>query len=168
MDRNHYLLVKSQYEHSYPDATGLFQTILDLGGQIGLMAALELLQACVLEKRLGWYERVGHSLERTGDPLQDGYHLFYESYLHVALPQDGEIIALSPGRMVTRWWNRCPTLEACQKLGLDTRVVCRRAYEAPVQALLDKVDPRLRFRRNYAAIRPYTPYCEEILEITAQ
>jgi hypothetical protein len=32
-----------------------------------------------------------------------------------------------------------------------------------VQEVLQKLDPRLRFTRNYAAIRPYAPYCEEII-----
>ncbi|HVN55897.1 MAG TPA: hypothetical protein VMT46_16305 [Anaerolineaceae bacterium] len=159
-------LVKSEYESSYPDATALFQTILDLSTRIGLGAALALLEDCVFEKRLAWFERAGGFMERSADPLRDGYRLFYEKYLHVAVPQEGEIVEAGPRRMVTRWWNRCPTLEACQKLGLDTRVVCRQVYERPVEALLSRLDPRLRFRRNYAAIRPYTPYCEEILEIT--
>ena len=165
MNAQFYHRVKSQYEHSFPDATGLFQTIQELAGEIGLDSALEILQGCVFEKRLAWYENVGHTFERTGDPLLDGYRLFYENYLHVAVPADGEIVERTEQYMVTRWWNRCPTLEACQKLGLDTRVVCRRVYQEPVEALLRKVDPCLRFRRNYTAIRPYAAYCEEILEV---
>ncbi|MFN2232542.1 MAG: nucleoside deaminase, partial [Anaerolineae bacterium] len=81
----------------------------------------------------------------------------------LSVPADGEIVAWDERRMVTRWWNRCPTLEACQALGLDTRVICRLAYHGPVQAFLSRIEPRLRFDRNYDALRPHTPYCEEIL-----
>lgn len=98
-------------------------------------------------------------MSRAGDPLLDGYHIFYETYLGLSVPADGEIIEQNERRMVMRWWNACPTLAACQKLGLDTRQVCRRAYHRPVQAFLRRIDPRLRFDRNYEALRPYQPYC---------
>jgi tRNA(adenine34) deaminase len=67
--------------------------------------------------------------------------------------------------MTVRWRNPCPTLEACQKLGLDTQVVCKLAYEKPVQAMLSRLDPRLKFTRNYGALRPVSPYCEESIEL---
>jgi hypothetical protein len=44
-------------------------------------------------------------------------------------------------------------------------VVCKGAYHKPVQTFLDRVDPRLKFDRNYSSLRPYTDYCEEILEL---
>ena len=50
-----------------------------------------------------------------------------------------------------------------QALGLDTRQVCRKAYHLPVQKFLSRVHPRLRFERNYEVLRPYAPYCEEII-----
>ena len=103
------------------------------------------------------------AIEKTGNPLIDGYKLFYESYLGLSIPQDGEIIEKTNRRLVTRWWNRRPTLEACQKLGLDIREICKKVYHKPVQVLLSKIDPRLRFKRNYQALRPYAPYCEEII-----
>lgn len=116
-----------------------------------------------LKKRLSWFDRNEKALERTGNPVIDGYKMFYESYLGLSIPRDGEIIEATDGQLVTRWWNTCPTLEACQKLGLDTREICKKVYHQPVQALLSKVDQRLRFKRNYEALRPYTPYCEEII-----
>ena len=57
--------------------------------------------------------------------------------------------------------NPCPTLEACARLGLDTRVICRRVYEKSTQAFLSKLDPELRFLRDYQAIRPHAPGCRE-------
>ena len=64
--------------------------------------------------------------------------------------------------IIWRSTNFCPTLEACRRLGLDTRVVCRAATEGAVQALIARLDPRLRFSRNYeTGIRPHADYCEE-------
>jgi tRNA(adenine34) deaminase len=62
------------------------------------------------------------------------------------------------------FWERrdpCPTLAACESLGLDTRVVCRRVCEKPAQALLTHLDPRLRFVRDYDRLRPHETSCRE-------
>ena len=57
--------------------------------------------------------------------------------------------------------NPCPTLEACRRLDLDTRKVCRKSYEKPTQAFLSALDPELRFYRSYETIRPHADVCEE-------
>jgi tRNA(Arg) A34 adenosine deaminase TadA len=57
--------------------------------------------------------------------------------------------------------NPCPTLEACQALRLDTREVCRAAYEKSTQAFLSQLDPQLRFLRSYQEIRPHAGHCRE-------
>jgi tRNA(adenine34) deaminase len=165
MKGEYYQLVRHQYARSRGDSTELFQTILSIAQEIGLDGALACLEQCVIEKRLAWWDRNVETLERTGNPLRDGYRMFYEGYLGLSIPQDGEIVEAMDRRLVTRWWNPCPTLEACKKLGLDTREICRKVYHQPVQVLLSKIDPRLRFERNYAALRPYTPYCEEIIRL---
>jgi tRNA(adenine34) deaminase len=167
MNRKYYQLVKHQYESSRENSTELFQTVLSIAEEVGLDDVLECLQQCVIEKRLSWLDRNIKALEKTGNPLIDGYKIFYESYLGLSIPQDGEIIEATDRQLVTRWWNYCPTLEACQKLGLDTREICKKVYHKPVQVLLSKIDPRLRFKRNYDALRPYTPYCEETIALEA-
>jgi len=43
--------------------------------------------------------------------------------------------------------------------------VCKGAYYKSVQTFLNRIDPRLKFDRNYRSLRPYTDYCEEILEL---
>lgn len=163
MDREYSQLVRDQYESSRGDSTALFQTILSIAEEVGMEEVLECLQQCVIERRLACLGRNVKALEKTGNPLIDGYKTFYESYLGLAIPQDGEIIEVSNRRLVTRWWNHCPTLEACQKFGLDTREIRKKVYHKPVEVLLAKIDPRLRVKRNYEALRPYTPYCEEII-----
>jgi hypothetical protein len=160
MNDRHYRLVRRQYYRR--DSVKLLQTVIDIGREIGIVNALALLERCVTEKRLAWMDAHEEALKRTGDPIADGFRAFYETYLGI-LPQYGEIVEATPSKMVTRWWNPCPTLEACKEVGLDTRLVCRHAYHRPVDAFLARIDPRLRFERNYDIIRPHAPHCEEIL-----
>lgn len=157
--------IREQYQNLRGDSTALFQEILAASGEIGMDAALAQLGQCVLEKRLRWLEV--HHVEAASeeDLVQEGYHWFYENYLRVSVPEEGEIVEHTQSRLVMRWWNPCPTLEACLKLGLDTRDVCRKAYELPVREFLKRIHPRLRFERNYARIRPHAPFCEEIIEL---
>lgn len=157
--------IRRAYRQHSRDATPLFRTLLAVADETGLEVALSCLEQCVTVKRTAWLdEHLGH-VERTGDALRDGYHLFYEVYLGLSVPADGAIVEWHERRTVTRWRNHCPTLEACQVLGLDTRTICRLAYHRPVQAFMSRIDPRLRFDRNYDALRPQAPYCEEILSL---
>ena len=157
--------IKQQYEESKDDSTDLFQTVLSVLDKIGPEKALAYLEQCVIEKRLAWLNKNLNNLDKTDDPVYDGYRLFYEVYLGVSIPEDGAIVEKTERKMVTRWWNHCPTLEACKQLGLDTREICLKAYHKPVQEFLSKIDPKLRFHRNYEALRPHTAYCEEIITL---
>ncbi len=165
MDDRYYLLVKAAYDSKGEDHSDLFQTILGIAKESSLDAALACLERCAVEKRTAWLDQNLPAVERTGDPIDDAYRIFYETYLGVSAPDDGEIVQRAPRRLVTRWWNRCPTLDVCQKLGLDTREVCQKAYHRPVQVLFSRIHPALRFQRNYDALRPHTPYCEEIITL---
>ncbi|MBN1218268.1 MAG: hypothetical protein JXM69_05015 [Anaerolineae bacterium] len=162
---NYYQRIKQQYQNRMEDSTELFQTVLSVADTIGLDQTLAYLEQCVIEKRLAWLDENLEKFNRTGNAVLDGYRLFYEVYLGVSVPADGEIVKQTDSQLITRWWNRCPTLDACQKLGLDTREFCRKAYHQPVQIFLAKLDPRLRFERNYEALRPHTAYCEEIITL---
>jgi hypothetical protein len=164
--RPEFQLIKEEYEKTKSgDSTQLLRTLLSVADEIGLDQALAYLEACVIEKRLAWLDGNLERLDRTGDPVLDGYRLFFEIYLGLSTPEDGEIVEQTGGRIVARWWNRCSTLDACQALGLDTRQICKKAYHRPVQEFLSRVHPRLRFERNYEALRPYAPYCEEVITL---
>jgi hypothetical protein len=165
MDRAYYPVLKQKYESSRGDSTALFETVLSLAEKVGLDEVLACLEQCVTEKRLAWLDQHVATWEKTGHALADGYRLFYESYLGLSVPRHGQIIEATDARWVTRWWNDCPTLDACRKLGLDTREVCRKVYHRPVQLLLSRFDPRLKFERNYDALRPHAAYCEEIITL---
>ena len=160
---NNFKRIKTCYENSRGDSTDLFKEILQISNEIGLDEALSILERCVIEKRLTWAKAHLGEVEMTGNLVLDGYRWFYETYLGVSVPEDGELVELSARRIVLRWWNPCPTLDACQKFGLDTRVICKKAYHRPVQEFLVQLHPVLCFERNYDCLRPYTAYCEEII-----
>jgi hypothetical protein len=80
-----------------------------------------------------------------------------------------EVPAVETENKITwRSSNFCPILEACQRLGLDTRVVCKQGAEQSVQDLVSKLNPNLIFSRNYEDLRPYRKYCEESFELKAK
>jgi hypothetical protein len=160
---DYYQLIQQQYQNSRDDSTELFTLIIQASEEIGMDQSLAFLEQCVIEKRLAWLKENRDEMVRADDPVMEGYTWFYECYLTVSVPADGEIIEQTKKKLVMRWRNPCPTLEACQKLGLDTREVCKKAYERPVEEFLKAIDPRLRFGRNYEHIRPYATYCEEII-----
>jgi tRNA(adenine34) deaminase len=155
--------IEYQYENAQGDSTELFQEILNISKEIGLDNALSILERCVTERRVAWAKAHLGEMKQTGNPVLDGYRWFYEKYLRVSMPEDGEIAEISGKRIVSRWWNPCSTLEACKKFGLDTRVICRKVYHRPVQVFLKQLHPGLCFGRNYDCLRPYTTYCEEII-----
>jgi hypothetical protein len=160
-----YERIKYQYQNLQGDSTGLFAEILRASGEIGMDKALGCLEAYSIEKRLAWLQINYRESSAQNDLVMEGYRWFYEKYLRVSVPEDGEIVEHTERRIVMRWRNPCPTLDACRKLGLDTREVCKKAYHKPVQEFLKRIDPKLRFDRNYECIRPYTAYCEEIITV---
>ena len=165
MKDKYYQLILGKYENKERDFSGLFQAVLSIADEIGLEKALEYLERCVIEKRESWLNETLDKLEKTGNAVEDGYRIFYEKYLGISVPKDGEVVERTDKKLVTRWWNYCPILEVCRKLGLDTRMVCKKSYHRPVQIFLSKINPKLRFDRNYDCIRPYSPYCEEIITL---
>ena len=83
--------IKDEYRNGR-DATRLFQTVLSVADDIGLDAALEILEQCVIVKRLAWLDGHLATLERSGNPLIDGYRIFYEEYLGISTEEDGEVV----------------------------------------------------------------------------
>ncbi len=167
MDANYKQIIQDVYDRSRTSSIDLFQTLLDISREIGWDQALALLEQCVIERRLNWWYQQQPGWISSGDPCRDAFELFYKTYFGASIPEDGEIVSADEKRWVTRWWNPCTTLKACQHFGLDTCEVCKKVYERSVQVLFDKIHPGLKFRRNYEAIRPHAAYCEEIIELEA-
>ncbi len=155
--------IKRKYESG--DFVETFKTIMEISKKIGFKKSLKYLERCVTEKRLRWIKENLKKIKLTGDPIEDAYNVFYVSYLKISCPKDGEIVRKNKKEIITRWHNKCPILDACKKLGLDTKIICKEVYHRPSQVFLSKIDKRLKFDRNYNHIRPYTPYCEEIIRL---
>jgi tRNA(Arg) A34 adenosine deaminase TadA len=118
-----------------------------------------------MNRRLEWYRREKRNLRLgAGDVAQRGYRLLLMK-LGVG-EKEAPVVRRSKGVVVFHSKNFCPTLEACQILGLDTRWVCRLSNEGSADQLIRQIDPRLRFSRNYELIRPYSGYCEERIEFS--
>jgi tRNA(Arg) A34 adenosine deaminase TadA len=130
--------------------------------QIDRLQTLSLpdIQSQVTRKRVDWVEQHSNLLPTGPLSPRQAFELLFFAYMHLS-PADLPIVSETPQEIVFRSQNPCPTLAACRQLGLDTRKVCRSAYEKSTQAFLSRIDPQLRFLRSYSEIRPYTGYCLE-------
>ena len=145
------------------DYTELFETIYSVAEDIGLDKSLEYLEKCVIDKKMMWLEENLNKIKRDKSPIDNALKILYELYLKISFGRNGIIVKKTDKELVTRCWNRCPVLEACQKFNLDTKIVCRQSYDRWIQIFLSKIHPKLKFYRNYERIRPYSPYCEEVI-----
>lgn len=128
---------------------------------------LRVLNEDSVRRRTTWFaenrERFGFL---SGDLPESGYRLLLERFR--ITPDDAPVVAKEENRIVFHSMNFCPTLEACKILGLDTRYVCKRLNENATEQLLQQIDPRLRFSRNYEKLRPYSEYCEETITLLSE
>jgi tRNA(adenine34) deaminase len=122
-----------------------------------------LLHEGAITRRLAWWDAHQQGFHLTGSLPRQAYTLVFLLYMGLR-PEEVPVVYEDERRIVWRSANFCPTLEACLRLALDTRVVCREATEQSVEVLIRRLDDRLRFGRNYATgMRPYAPYCEEMI-----
>jgi tRNA(adenine34) deaminase len=115
----------------------------------------------ITQKRIAWLDRV--LPEKPGyDRMtpREAYELLFFEHMELS-PDELPVVSESPDEIVWLSRNPCSLLEACRRLGLDTRKVCRPVNEKATQAFLSRVNPELRFHRSYDEIRPYTDYCRE-------
>jgi tRNA(adenine34) deaminase len=123
---------------------------------------LEALAEDLTMKRLRWYAEHGHCLVIDGeDPLNAAYRVFLQK---LGITEDqAPIVRCDEKHLILHSRNYCPTLEACNLLGLDTRFVCKYLTEKPTTDLIRQIHPKLKFKRNYRHLRPYSDYCEEMI-----
>jgi tRNA(Arg) A34 adenosine deaminase TadA len=117
----------------------------------------------IAQKRIAWLEQ-NRSLSRdqsTPTPRR-AFELLFFDYMGLS-PADLPVVQETERQITWLSKNPCPTLEACSRLGLDTRLVCRSINEKSTQAFLSQIDPQLRFFRSYQEIRPYAPHCRETI-----
>ena len=146
-------------------ALHLFRYAKAVAEEIGERKAWRILENCITDIALEWYMKNKSQLVQKKPLLEHAFDVYYFRHLNLK-PKDVKIVEKSKNRVVCRWRNFCEVLEACRILKLDTRIVCKNVYEKPGKMLLKQISSKLNFRRNYNKIRPYTDYCEEIIEIT--
>jgi hypothetical protein len=117
----------------------------------------------LLEKRLQWVEKNQETINTlTGDDLEKAYKLLC---LKLDInPEEAPVSEKTDKRITFHSANFCPSLEACKILDIDTREMCKCIYEKSTEALIQAINPNLRFSRNYDLLRPYADYCEEFIE----
>lgn len=119
------------------------------------------IEAEVTRKRTAWI-RQNCPNEPGKNPLspRQAFDLLFFEYM--GLSREDLPVILETDQQIT-WLskNKCPTLEACQALKLDTRLVCRAIFETPTQAFLSELNPQLKFIRSYEEIRPFANHCQE-------
>ncbi len=141
-----------------------FRTLTMAMEESGIENILIIWEEMVWFKRKKWLDANINSLSLDGNPVKDGFKIFYETYLNIHPDgKDGRIVEISDTKIVSEWWNECPVLEYCKKYGLDTRLICRKVYHKPTEQFFKRISPKLNFDRNYEKIRPYAPFCEEII-----
>jgi tRNA(adenine34) deaminase len=114
-------------------------------------------------RRIEWYKKNdGKILLNVDDPVEKGYRLLLMK-LNIR-DIDAPVIKREKYIIVFHSQNFCPTLEACKILNLDTRKICRLYNEGSTNELIRQIDSKLCFTRNYEKLRPYTSYCEEIIQ----
>ena len=122
------------------------------------------IQAEMCANRQRWLEENSACLSSLkGDDLERAYGIIL---LKVGIEEhEAPVVFKDSSTIVFHSKNPCPSLTACMALGLDTRIICRRVLEKPADLLVKRINPRLTFSRNYTMIRPYSPYCEEVISI---
>jgi tRNA(Arg) A34 adenosine deaminase TadA len=123
--------------------------------------ALKELEQAILKKRVDWFEKNHHRFNCSGNDLENAYKLLLAK-LEIT-PDQAPIVIKEKNKIVFHSKNFCPTLEACKILELDTREICKQLSENPTNEFIRKLNPKLRFDRNYTRLRPYTGYCEEMI-----
>lgn len=115
-------------------------------------------------KRLDWWEANKDNLSLSGSLPRQAYEMVLLHYMKIA-PEEVPVVEETEHKITWVSSNFCPILEACRRLGLDTRVVCKQGTEESVQDLVSQLNPNLVFSRNYKDLRPYGKYCEESFEL---
>ena len=133
----------------------------------GTLSVQELVNL-IVQRRLNWLkENLRRLLKKYAhlDDLEKAHMII--GFENMKIDQTKQkITRVSSTKIRIDSYNFCPYLEACKILGLDTRFVCKEIMETSTQTVLEAINPRIKFSRNYQNIRPYNPaYCEEYLEL---
>jgi hypothetical protein len=125
---------------------------------------LQALEQSFVHKRIVWFRENSEIVQQLkGDLLERAYQLLL---MKIGIDEsDAPVINKTDRLLVFHSKNFCPSLEACIKLGLDPRSICKSVFEKPADILVKQLDPSLCFSRNYQSIRPYCDFCEEMISL---
>ena len=115
------------------------------------------------QKRLKWLDE---NINSVSEPslLKKAYTLLLIKKMEID-PSEVPIVYEDEKKITWKSYNWCPVLEACKELGLDTREICKKGWEDSVKKFVEKINPKLRFSRNYETLRPHGEFCEETIEL---
>ena len=133
--------------------------------RIAMNSGWEHIEQEFIEKRSRWFEENKKSILKKleGTDVEKAYRLLL---MKIGMKEsEVPIVKKTEKKIVFHSKNFCPALEACKILGLDTREVCKAVFEKSTGELIRKINPKLRFTRNYRCIRPYALYCEEMITL---
>ncbi|MFC1721784.1 hypothetical protein ACFL0Z_02645 [Patescibacteria group bacterium] len=157
-----YEFIDREYKKKTHDYTDLFSAVMKVGGIFGSDFAMQILSECVVAKKTTWLDKHLHRIRRSDDPFDDVIRILYQDYMGLRQKEDFVVAERTSDKLVIKCWNFCPVLEACQKLNLNTKDVCQKAYHEWVQVFVQRLDSGLYFARDYNKIRPHCNCCEEI------
>jgi tRNA(Arg) A34 adenosine deaminase TadA len=119
----------------------------------------------LIKKRIKWFEENKDNIIKKlrGTDVEKAYQLIL---MKIGIKRsEAPIVKRAGEEIVFHSRNFCPALEACRILQLDTRKICKLVFEKPTEELIKRLNPKLKFTRNYERIRPYATFCEEIIKI---
>ena len=117
-----------------------------------------------LKRRLAWYEKNKDKLELDGSEVKKAYTILLLNYMGLD-SKEVPVVYEDERKIVWKSFSWCPVLEACKRANFDTREVCKKGWEKSVQEFVKKINPKIKFSRNYEKIRPHAEYCEETFEL---
>jgi len=123
----------------------------------------------ITQRRVLWFEENKNTVLSKYHGLPDeekAYRIIFFDHMKIN-PEYSKMARLDKGKIRVESYNFCPYLEACRKLGLDTRFVCKEIGEPSIQEVCKLINSNLKFRRNYQNIRPHNcNFCEEYFELS--
>ncbi len=125
------------------------------------------LAGLIAKRRVQWLEEnLGLLLAKYGHlpPEEQAFNIIFLEHLRIN-PEHLKMTRICPNKIRIDSYNPCPYLEACQQLGLETKFVCKHIGEPAFRKMVKRINPNLRFTRNYRKIRPGNAFCEEYIEV---
>lgn len=121
------------------------------------------IERSVAQKRIDWVHNT-YGFDRNDFTPRQAFEILFFEYMGL---EPSSIPVVSETAELIEWssQNRCPTLEACDNLKLDTKKICKSVYEKSTQAFISQLNPQLRFYRSYEEIRPYSHQCFEWIRL---